>query len=368
MRVLQMLGTLNIGGLERVVVHLLNGLKSHEIESRYLALEAAGPLEDEILDKCIRGTTFNKKPGKSYYIPFRIAAIVKKWKIDVIHAHNFAPAMYSYLATRLPGCNSKLIYTEHNLVYHLNPKQKRRLARCLRAYDRVVCVSDELRYAVNEATGLPVDGSTVVHNGVPDISRAPNCPSPGQLRGILNRQADEVLVGTAVRMTQQKGVDVLVESFRTVAARNSKAHLVLMGDGPLFGEIRSLVDAFGLRDRVSMLGYRQDAPLLVRDLDVYVLPSRWEGLPMGIIEAMAWSLPVVATSVGGNPEAVAEDTGLLVPPDNPGELATALSHLCNDPALRTSFGKNARARYLSHFTVERMVCDYANIYREMTAQ
>jgi len=193
---------------------------------------------------------------------------------------------------------------------------------------------------------------TVVHNGVPDVGPA--------LRA--DPAADPPRLVMVARFEAQKDHAALLRALARLARLPWSADLV--GDGPLEPAARAQVRAAGLADRVRFLGARTDVPRILAAAQVAVLTTRWESLPLAVLEAMRAGLPVVATAVGGIPEAVDDGvSGLLVPPGDDIALVAALRRVLDDPALRASMGVQGRRRYLRRFTHSRMLDDVEARYR-----
>ncbi len=184
----------------------------------------------------------------------------------------------------------------------------------------------------------------------------PAAGRPPGLRGAV--------VGTVARLAVQKGLDVLIDAAPLVLARRPDARFVIVGDGELRAELEARAVAAGVADRVAFLGARDDIPEQLATLDVFVLPSRFEGLCLAVIEAQAAGVPVVATPVGGIRETVVPgETGLLVPVDDPGALAAAILTLLDDPALAAHLAGEAQRRAIARFAVEPMVERTVALYR-----
>jgi glycosyltransferase involved in cell wall biosynthesis len=196
------------------------------------------------------------------------------------------------------------------------------------------------------------DGSVhVVHNGVPDTPIEP-----------LERPTDGPVIGTVGRFAPQKGQDVLVKAMEDLPGVTA----VMVGDGEGRAELAGLAERLGVSDRVLMPGWSADPRPWLPSFDVFVLPSRVEGLPLVIIEAMLASRPVVATRVDGIPEEIVDGvTGLIVPPEDPPALASAVRELLQDPERRERMGREGREVALRRFSVERMVAGYEALYREL---
>jgi glycosyltransferase involved in cell wall biosynthesis len=236
---------------------------------------------------------------------------------------------------------ARLLWLEHGLL---------RIEALLSYLGTVVVPSQALAdYAV--ARGFPRGRLRVIPNGITVRRREP-------------RPAREpVVIGTAALLERRKGIDVLVEA----SARLATPHrLVVYGDGPLRGELEALARRLGVP--AEFRGFVPDAAARVDDLDVFVLPSRGENLPIAILEAMAAALPVVATRVGGVPEVVADaETGLLVEPEDVDGLAGALDRLARDAALRERLGRAGAARIAARFDARTVARRMVALYEELLA-
>jgi glycosyltransferase involved in cell wall biosynthesis len=229
----------------------------------------------------------------------------------------------------------------------LSSALKRFTSRRLTAH---VAVGAHAARMVEEASGLPAGRVRTIHNGVPDVAVEAREPP-------LRRP----VVGCASRLDVIKGLDLLLD----VAAARPDMHVLLIGDGPDRGALEDQVTRLGLRDRVVFAGWTEDPRPMIASLDVFVLPSRLEGFPLSIVEAMLAEVPVVATDVGSVAEAVDAETGRLVPVDDPAALAAALAELLDDAALRARLGHAGRRRALERFTSVVMVRSFESLYREV---
>lgn len=212
------------------------------------------------------------------------------------------------------------------------------------------------------AEGFPAARVTVLHNGIdlgPPVAENARRAS----RTALGLPIDSFVVGAVARLDPVKDLVTLVEAFGSVHALVTGARLVIVGDGPEREALRSAVRRFGIPDAVLMTGYREDVRALLPGFDVFVNCSIHEGISLTILEAMAATVPLVATSVGGNSEVVDRSTGLLVPARSPTALASALTALAADVDQRRQMGAAARLRVESHFSLQRMVAGYLATYR-----
>ena len=193
---------------------------------------------------------------------------------------------------------------------------------------------------------------TVVHGTAVDAARAVRAQREA-VRGELGFGPDDVVVGTIANFRAQKGYPDLLAAVRIVADRVPQLRVVAVGQGPLEAEIRARHAELGLGDRFRFLGYRDDALRVLAACDIFTLASLYEGYPVALMEALAVGLPVVATAVGGVPDAVRQGVeGLVVPPSRPDLLAAALEALATDPELRGRMAEAALRRGLQYDIVD----------------
>lgn len=306
--------------------------------------------------------------------PWTLAAVVRlvrDHRIQVIHSHGKGAGLYGRLAGWWTGVPA--VHTFHGIHYRKYPLGlgqlylwlERRLSQLTRF---VVHVSES---QAREAAGLRLADparSRVVVNGV-DVKEVRILAERAPLsREALGLSAEAQVLGCVARFDQVKGLDVLVESLRRLAGRYPRIALVLVGSGEGERALRERVARAGLAERVRFTGPLADAPQVFPALDLYVSASRGEGLPLGLLEAMACGLPVVATRVTGHVDAVVDGiTGFLTRPGDPEELAAKVARLLDDPELGRRMGQAGREQVEAHFPLGRMVSELARLYRQAVA-
>lgn len=246
--------------------------------------------------------------------------------------------------------------------------------RHLRFMDHVVCVSEGQARKVERWCRVPRSRLSVICNSARLSAFAAADPTArNRLLGFFGRDSSvaQIVLG-AGRFSPEKGFGVLVESAECICRENPTAGVILFGDGPLRDSLASRVAELGLSGRVLLPGFRTDLDSLIGAADVVVLPSYTEGLPNVALEASAAGVAIVATAVGGTPEAVADGVnGILVPPGEPSSLASAVVALLRDPTLRARFGVAGRARMRDRFTFQAQADGYMrllNTLRPMPAE
>jgi glycosyltransferase involved in cell wall biosynthesis len=222
----------------------------------------------------------------------------------------------------------------------------------------VIVPSNVIRTLCVAHYGYPPDRTRAVRFGIDVDGVAASVVDAAGLRLELGLSEDAPVVFCAARFTAEKGHGVLLQAMAVVAREYPSAVLVLAGDGPLRGAVETESRRRALEDRVRFLGQRGDVPRLLAASDVVVVPSLWESLPRVVLEAMALGRPVVASAVGGIPEAVLDgETGLLVPAGDPQRLAEVVVDLLRAPARRTALGEAGQRRARADFSLQRSLSE-----------
>jgi glycosyltransferase involved in cell wall biosynthesis len=361
-RVLHVITLSDWGGAQAYVFALARGMR--DAFDMTVACGPGGPLVQRLLQEGIRTVEIptlrrNPHPPADLAALWRLARLMRQERFDLAHCHSTKAGLLGRIAARLAGIPA-VVFTAHGWAFagwwHPVVRGLAMLAERAAAHltTVIICVSDlDRKTALRKRVGRP-DQIVVVHSGIAPF--APFGGSPAE-RQPLDGACGVLMVS---RLDPQKDPVTLLDAWGMVAGPH---RLLLAGDGPLRPALEEMVSRRGLAGRVQLLGARTDVPTLLRAADVFVLSSRSEGLPLAIIEAMTAGLPVVATGVGGVPEAVVHgETGLLVPPGDPTALASALDRLLRDAGLRRRMGEAGRQRALAHFTEARMLEETAALY------
>ncbi len=299
----------------------------------------------------------------------RLLRLLGFWRLarsvhaDIVHNH---ACWYGLIAGLLAG--SRRIETIHNVYVWFSPLQKFLYGMYGLLADRIIAVSEHVRtYSVAEIPMLRPERIVVIRNGI-DVGKFAVPQETAALRAELGVPAHNVVAGFIGRLTHQKGVRYLIEAAADPALRGLPVSVVIVGEGELREELGRMCERLGVKN-VVFTGYRRDIPRLMAMVDLFVLPSLWEGLPVSVLEASAAGRPVVATRVSGTAEVVIDGvTGFLVEPERSGELAGRIAVLASDPGLRAGMGKAARERATEHFSSERMIGETVKLYCEVAAR
>jgi sugar transferase (PEP-CTERM/EpsH1 system associated) len=307
-------------------------------------------------------------------VPIAQFRLFRALRPAIVHTRNLA-AIEAQVPAWLAGVPAR-VHSEHGWDV-FDPDGTRRKYQWLRRahrpfVHRFVGLSGQLVAYLRDRVGVPASRLLHICNGVDTVRFAPAPGGPAAIPGCPFEAGRFVLIGTVGRMHGVKDQLTLARAFlqlvETDPAAAAQARLVMVGDGPLRGEVRALLESHGVANLAWLPGERGDVPDVLRGLDLFVLPSQAEGISNTILEAMASGLPVVATAVGGNPElVVGGECGRLVPPTDPTAMAQAVAAYVRDRAMLRAHGAAARRRAESQFGIDTMVRRYQDLYDGLLA-
>jgi L-malate glycosyltransferase len=355
LRIVHTVSSLKGGGMEHFVIRLADAQRRRGHRPTVIALNG-GPLLDQGLARGLDVRALDQ-PNKMLRV-LQGALAMGRLRADIVHAHNPTSLQYGVLGKLVT--RGRLVFTDH--------AQTRGIIRVpwrveWGQTDAVVGVSQDTADksgAVGHARRI-----SVIHNGV---ELAPARKTRAEVRAALD--LGEGFVGVMVAgFDKVKGHDVLLRALGALKRRGTAVTLLVVGDGGQRPAIEALARDLELgKNELRLLGFRSDVPDLLVASDFFVLPSRDEGLPLAVLEAMARSVPVIATPVGGVPELVTDgEHGLLVPVDDSEALAAAIGRLASDRALGARLGEAAHRRVLADFSFEGMTDKYEALYASLLA-
>lgn len=369
-----------IGGTRRHIGDLSGGLVRRGDEVTLVASAVRDPtFRDDLAALADAGVRVHELPMVREIRPhldarhqWSLARLFARDRFDIIHTHSSKAGALGRVGARLARTGARIVHTPHTFAFqfadHFSPRRAKfflGVERLLGAStDRLVHVSESERRDAVEYAIVPPERAVVLPNG---IDPGPFATASGErVRAELGVSPGTQLVGTVGLLNAAKGHADLLDAAARVGRRFEDVVFVVAGDGELRGELEARIAAQDLGDRFRLLGYRTDVPEVVAALDLFVLPSLWEGLPYVVIEAMAAGKAVVVTDVNGSRDLVQDEvTGLVVPPSAPSELADAIERLVQDDAARHAFGEAGRRRALESYTVDAMLDRYESLYGEL---
>jgi len=369
MKILQLIDDLAIGGAQKLLLSFSRAatVRGHDVATLTLNDSTASPIESELRSQ---GTPAQLLEGTGLLDIRRyrdLLQFLRTERFDVIHTHLLSSNILGGIAGYLSA--TPVVGSLHDTApfqgKNASVKQWLEYLVLRRWTSRTVAVGNIV--AESHARKLRRDRLDVIPNAVPVI--APLAEDERMLQRVeLVGDPDRPIILTLGRLTRQKGYDILLRAFATVHRSHPDACLLIAGSGPDHEALTALAASLDLGECARLLGPRADPEQLLGAADIFVSSSRWEGLPLAVLEAMAARLPVVATRVGDIPRVLTENTGLTVPPDDPGSLAAELGRLLGDAGLRQNLGQRARARIRREYSVE-VWCDrLLAVYADVVAQ
>jgi sugar transferase (PEP-CTERM/EpsH1 system associated) len=357
---------LDIGGLENGVVNLINHMPAQRFRHTVVCLTSATEFRRRIRDPDVQVHALGKREGNDPRIHLALWRLFRRLRPAVVHTRNIAtieaqlPAFLAGVPARVHGEHGRDAYDVDgsNTKYRL---LRRALSPLIH---RWAPMSQDLKHWLTAEVGIRCERVTQLYNGV-DLARF-QCARDGDLRDTplaTWRDQGKTIFASVGRLETIKDPLNLVRAFIAMPpAVRENARLALIGGGALAQEAERALGAAGVAQQCWLAGPRDDVPRLMAGIDVFVLPSLGEGISNTILEAMACSLPVIATAVGGNPELVTPDTGMLVPAADPRLLAQAMTRYANDRALGQAHGSAGHLRVEEHFSLDAMVRRYVDLY------
>ncbi|MBL0059190.1 MAG: glycosyltransferase [Elusimicrobia bacterium] len=355
-RVLHVTVGLNIGGTEKLLSRLAAAINPERFDVSVLCLKSWG-IEAEYLRQ--HGLRVFALEGRGWWdvrLGFRLFRFFRHHSFEVVHSH-----------LAIANVVAAIFKSKGRLVWHIHEMGEgtswlfRKAERCLGARaDVVLAVSKAVARAFSSRTGREDSRVRVFPNAIPSEKKGNPLkeklpvpwPEPRQVIGFVGRLDDEI-----------KGIRVLLQAAKRVVQKAPTARFLIVGDGPDRQVLEKTSETLGLKDFVSFTGEIPNAAGHFSEFDLFVLPSRFEGFGIGLLEAMWAGCPVVATRTGGIPEVILDgETGLLVPPEDPKALADALLLLLTDPEKRSAMGRKASSHIETHFRWEKFVEDTESIY------
>lgn len=338
--------------MERLLVEFARHVDRGRFELEFVCLGTRGPIASTLESLGWTVRTLEMKPGLRLGAMVSLARLFRSLRTDLVHTHNTKPLLYAAVAARIASVGG-LIHTRHGQRIGSSRRQDAAFSLACKGADRVVCVS-RATYRASVEEGLARDSLCTIENGI-DLER---------FRFTGPKHNGPVLyVG---RLSPEKGVDVLLHALRRMLSIEPAIRLKIVGTGPSLDHLRELARTLGIGASVEFCGEVSDVTAHLCQASMLVLPSRSEGLSIAVLEAMGLGLPVVATRVGGTPEAVTHGaTGLLVDKEDVEGLASAVLTLRRDHELALQFGSTGRECVVARFDVRHMIARYEAMYTEV---
>lgn len=379
MRILLLVHNLDLGGAQNAVFNLATGLAAAGCGVVVLPWRRGGVLLPKF---AAAGITLEAPIAEQggwgrFRVPKAIGRIVDREKIDLVHAHMSDSALWAVVTQGLARRPAIVTHHTNDLIDTVGLgrpaygfARRRLLFYCVRRAAANIAVSKSVRDRLAAAASVPPASVDVVPNGIP-VPPFDRLTAETQARRDRHTAAGGtdwpklIFVG---RLVEVKGLDTLIAAAPSIVESYPRACIQLVGDGPLEDALRAEVSRLGLDRSFEFHGFVPDVAPLLAEADVMVSPSRVEGLPLAVLEGMAWALPIVATDIPGHRDLIhGPETGLLVPPDSPTALAGALRETLADWPAAESRAAHARKLAATHYGVANMAARHCEIYERVLA-
>lgn len=297
---------------------------------------------------------------------FSLAGYIRRQQVDVLQSFHTASDLIGPLAARLSLGGTKILSSRRDLGYTKSARHVKMQRLVNRLVDYILANSKAVKKSIMEKEAFPEERIHTIFNGIDPAPFAAATAARERKRAALGAGADQIMIGSVGNIRLVKGYDLLVEAAAAVLERNSAVRFLHVGDGEMRGALEARCRELGIAGRFRFLGASKEVASFLAALDIYVQPSRSEGMSNAIMEAMAAGLPVVATDVGGNPDLVEHGvTGLLVPAEDSAALAEQLLHLAGQPQLRRELAGRSQDQLQGRFHINRMMDSYTRKYLEL---
>jgi glycosyltransferase involved in cell wall biosynthesis len=355
--VMQLIAALEFGGAERLAATISASLPKAQFKVSVCGFTGKeGPLVEDLRCNGIPHFFLDAQGIGKVTLLRSFYRLLRAQQVDIVQIHGAYILLNCFLPAKLAGV--RIIYTEH-AKQSISRHRLVNLAARFTPYwlDKVVCVSENLHTFFRDMLGVADTKLQVIHNGI-NVERFRMDTSP------FSANKNKRVIGCIARLSEAKDHDNLLKAFATIETKRNAVKLLLVGEGEMREVIEQRIAELGLGASVELLGNRNDIPELLARMDIFVLPSKREGFPVSILEAMAAGRPVVATDVGGVSEVISSGkNGLVVPPENPDALADALLFLLDNPHKAIEMSALGAATVLEHFSVTGMMKKYVALFQ-----
>jgi glycosyltransferase involved in cell wall biosynthesis len=359
-KVLFIIDSLPLGGAENQIVTLATALRNDRYSIHVCCLRSEGVQADTLKKRGISVVHLGMRLRYWPIAVYKLYRLITKLKPSIVHTHLYQAGIWGRLAAKLAGVPI-ILSTEHSNVF---PSHRIKFLEQFANHftDKTIVVSETIRQWLIQSQGILPENIIFIPNAV-DVEQFNVLKSRDQFNIQLARDTTTIIIGTVARLVKAKRLDYLLEAAKLVWAEAPQARFLIIGDGPLHEELEEMAKRLDLTQCVRFLGNRRDIPELLAGLDLFILSSEREGIPVAMLEAMAASIPVVATCVGGIPQVIQNGkNGVLVPPHDPLALANAIIALCKNSSAREAIGGEGYRTVLAYYSIRVVANQIASLY------
>jgi glycosyltransferase involved in cell wall biosynthesis len=359
--VVHLVEELTIGGLEKILAAIVLNLDKNKYNVSVWCLREGGFFADKLVKEGIDVRILHISTSRNPLSIYKLYKLLKRHKFDIIHTHAYSAGTIGRVSAFLAGVpviisHNHSVYDYYNKFYHLVEWILSLVT------DRVICISEVVNRFVNKTQMINAGKLITIHNGIDDVCDVTE-KSSSYLKKELGIPINHSVIGTIAHLEEHKGLKYLLEAASLLLASRRDISFLFVGEGALKEKLKKLCVDLKIEKTVIFAGERNDMPEILFSIDIFVLPSLREGLPLTILEAMACGRPVIATNVGGIPEAVKDgENGILVYPKDPEALYRAMNELLGDREKREKMGRIGKRMCDESFRAQTMVEKIEDLY------
>lgn len=363
--VLYLIDNLKIGGAQKVVFTLSGSLSLEKYNVYTICLGESGPFYNKFIEKGLNIEVLGIKKLTHLVRLRSVVRVIREKNIIIMHSFLFHSNFIGRIIGRLS--NTPLVICAERAPGIWKPFLFKVAEKMVKGMAHVyTSVSESTKNFMVDKEGIDPDKVFTIYNGIDIKKSIPGCADAKILKKELGIDSHAIIIGSVGRLADERGYKYLIRAFKEISEKYADAVLLLVGDGPLKDELMNEAMLTGVQERIVFSGFREDVDSMLDIMDIFVISSWYEGISNALLEAMFHNLPVVATSIYGNPEVVVDgETGILVPSRNVSALANALVKLLENPDKMKSMGDNGRKRIESDFSLSKMIESYDCFYDSM---
>lgn len=367
-RIAYLITELNIGGAENSLYQLVTHLNPKRFSPVVYSLSGKDKIADKLRDKGIEVICLGAKSKLDITVFFKLIKLLHRKKPHILHTYLFHANFIGRIAgwlNRIPIIISSVRVAEKEKNHHLYLDMFTQWM-----INKEICVSKEVEKFMQKKAKIFPSKLTTIYNGINTSDfYLLNDKEKNKKKEELSISGFNLIIGTVARLTNQKGIKYLLKAFQIILKDFPKSCLLVVGYGPQEKKLKELALDLNIASSVKFPGFREDTIEIINIMDVFVLPSLWEGMPNVVLEAYVLSKPVIATQVDGAKEIIQDNkTGFLVPPRDWEKLANAIKLLLKNQKTREEFGKKGKEFVAQNFSLDRMVKDIEELYEQLISQ
>jgi glycosyltransferase involved in cell wall biosynthesis len=351
-----------LSGVQNVMLNILQGL-DHNKYDIYVISKPNGPLVKRTEELGYTHLSINSFRRKiSIYdvkAMFELLKLFKKYRFDIVHTHSSKSGFLGRIAARVAKI-PKIIHTVHGFPFH--PYQKKHISLFYQAMEKIAAIfCDKVVFVNNAEREDAIAKNIVKREKAITIYNGIEIPKTKQNK---RKKNDIFVIGSCLRFWEQKNILATIKVAIQVCQKNKNINFIFVGDGEFFGIAKKMVEDSGFNKRIQLPGWKSNIDEWLQKFDVFLLYSKWEGLPLSILEAMSYGLPIIASDIKGNNELVSKDNGILVPINDVDKLTAILLLLSTQKDQLISMKNNSVKIVKKKFSLKKFIESYLELYEK----